>query len=117
MEIHVILWYRPNYHGIIMLLLPTALAPRSSNNPFQASSAPPDNGRGVTAMQLGKTVVVIVLIIGIGLLAASLLADVVGIGAEVGFGRRQTWGAFTGVVITAVGLALRKGLGSTNRRG
>ncbi len=54
-------------------------------------------------MQVGKTASVMVLIIGIGLLAASLLADVIGIGDDPGFGRQQTMGTIAGVVITAVG--------------
>ena len=57
-------------------------------------------------MHTAKTAGMIVLIIGIGLLAASLLADVIGIGDDVGFGGQQTMGTIAGVVITAVGLFL-----------
>ncbi len=48
----------------------------------------------------------LVLIIGIGLLVASLLADVIGIGDDPGFGSQQTTGTIVGVIITAVGLYL-----------
>jgi len=44
----------------------------------------------------------IILIIGIGLLATSLLADVIGLG-DPGFGPKQTTGTIAGVVITAGG--------------
>lgn len=53
-----------------------------------------------------KTASIIVLIVGIGLLAASLSADVIGIGDNVGFGRQQTMGTIVGAVITIVGLFL-----------
>jgi len=53
-----------------------------------------------------KTTNILVLVIGIGLLAASLLADVIGIGDDPGFGNQQTMGAIAGVVITAIGLFL-----------
>jgi hypothetical protein len=49
---------------------------------------------------------ILVLIIGIGLLVASVLADVIGIGNDVGFGPQQTTGTIVGVLITAVGLYL-----------
>jgi hypothetical protein len=57
-------------------------------------------------MLSNKTASIIVLIIGIGLLAASLSADVIGIGDDPGFGRQQTMGTIAGVVITVVGLFL-----------
>ena len=44
------------------------------------------------------------LVIGIGLLAVSLLADVIGIGDDPGFGNQQMMGTIAGVVITAFGL-------------
>ncbi len=53
-----------------------------------------------------KTAPILVLVIGIGLLAASLLADVIGIGDDPGFGNQQTMGTIAGVVITAIGLYL-----------
>ena len=48
----------------------------------------------------------LVLVIGIGLLAASVLADVIGIGDDAGFGNQQMMGTIAGVVITAIGLFL-----------
>ena len=51
---------------------------------------------------------VVVLLIGAGLLLASLLADVVGIGDDVGFGSQQTMGAVAGVVVIAIGVYLMK---------
>ena len=53
-----------------------------------------------------KTAPILMLVIGIGLLAASLLADVIGIGDDPGFGNQQTMGTIAGVVITAIGLFL-----------
>ncbi len=57
-------------------------------------------------MLTNKTAPILVLVIGIGLLAASLLADVVGIGDDPGFGSQQTTGTIVGVIITVVGLYL-----------
>ncbi len=57
-------------------------------------------------MRGDKTAAIVLLLVGIGLLGASLLADVIGIGDNVGFGRQQTTGTAAGVVITAVGLYL-----------
>ncbi len=51
---------------------------------------------------------VVVLVIGAGLLLASLLADVVGIGDDVGFGSQQTMGTVAGVVVIAIGVYLMK---------
>ena len=53
-----------------------------------------------------KMAPILVLVIGIGLLGASLLADVIGIGDDPGFGNQQTTGTIVGVIITAVGLYL-----------
>ncbi len=53
-----------------------------------------------------KTAPILVLVIGIGLLAASLLADVIGVGDHPGFGNQQTMGTIAGVVIIAIGLFL-----------
>ena len=47
-----------------------------------------------------------VLVIGIGLLAVSLLADVIGLGDDPGFGNQQTMGTIVGVAITAIGVFL-----------
>ncbi len=55
-----------------------------------------------------KTASILVLVIGIGLLAASLLADVIGIGDDPGFGNQQTMGTIAGVVITAIGFVLMR---------
>ena len=66
-------------------------------------------------MASDKIANIIILVIGIGLLAASLLADVIGIGDNAGFGRQQTLGSVVGVVIVGVGLylTLRKGSASS----
>ncbi len=53
-----------------------------------------------------KTASILVLVIGIGLLAVSLLADVIGIGDDPGFGNQQMMGTIAGVAITAIGLFL-----------
>ena len=47
---------------------------------------------------------IVLLVVGIGILAGSLLADVVGIGDNPGFGNQQTIGTVAGAVVTAVGL-------------
>ena len=47
-----------------------------------------------------------VLIIGVLILMASLLADIIGLGDDPGFGRQQTIGTIGGAVVTAVGLYL-----------
>ena len=57
-------------------------------------------------MTLNKISSIILLLVGIGLLIASLLADVIGIGDDAGFGRQQTMGTVAGAVITALGLFL-----------
>ena len=51
---------------------------------------------------------VVVLVLGVGLLLVSLLADVVGIGDDVGFGPQQTMGTVAGVLVIAVGVYLMK---------
>ena len=51
-----------------------------------------------------ETASIVLLVVGIGLLAASLLADVIGIGDNPGFGNQQTMGTVAGVLITAAGL-------------
>ena len=50
------------------------------------------------------TASIVLLVVGIGLLAVSLLADVIGIGDNPGFGNQQTMGTVAGVLITAAGL-------------
>ena len=57
-------------------------------------------------MQTGKIASMIIIIIGIGMLAASLLADMSGLGGDPGFGFQQTIGTITGGVIAAVGVYL-----------
>jgi len=57
-------------------------------------------------MVSNKTANVFVFIIGIGLLVVSLLADVIGIGDDPGFGKQQTMGTIAGVVIMVVGFVL-----------
>jgi hypothetical protein len=44
---------------------------------------------------------ILVLVIGIGLLVVSLLADVIGVGDNPGFGPQQTTGTIVAVIITA----------------
>lgn len=51
---------------------------------------------------------VVVLVLGVGLLLVSLLADVVGIGDDAGFGNQQTMGTVAGVVVIAIGVYLMK---------
>ena len=50
----------------------------------------------------------LVIIIGAGLLLISLLADVIGIGDDVGFGPQQTMGTVAGLIILAVGVYLNR---------
>lgn len=50
----------------------------------------------------------ILVIIGVGILAGSLLADVIGIGNDQGFGKYQTAGTVVGVLVMFLGLALTK---------
>ena len=57
-------------------------------------------------MPVKKTASIILLLVGIGLLVASLLADAIGIGDDPGFGRQQTMGTIAGAIVTAVGLFL-----------
>jgi hypothetical protein len=57
-------------------------------------------------MPVNKTASIILLVVGAGLLVASLLADVIGIGDNPGFGRQQTMGTIAGAIVTAVGLFL-----------
>ena len=57
-------------------------------------------------MASNKVASVVVLVIGIGLLLVSLLANVLGIGDNPGFGRQQTLGTITGAAIAGVGLFL-----------
>ncbi len=56
----------------------------------------------------GKQLAGVIVIIGVGLLAASLLADVIGIGDDPGFGTQQTMGTIAGVVIAFLGLVVMR---------
>ena len=57
------------------------------------------------------------LVVGIGLVGASLLADVIpGIGDDAGFGPQQTIGTIAGAVIAAVGLYLSLGVNAGRSR-
>ena len=51
---------------------------------------------------------VVVLVLGVGLLLVSLLADVIGVGDDAGFGSQQTMGTAAGVVVIAIGAYLIK---------
>ena len=57
-------------------------------------------------MPTDKIVSLLLLVLGLGLLAASLLADVIGIGDDPGFGPQQTKGAIAGGLVAGVGLLL-----------
>ena len=57
-------------------------------------------------MSDNKTASILLLVVGIGLLAVSLLADFIGLGDDPGFGNQQMMGTIVGVVITAIGLFL-----------
>ncbi len=50
----------------------------------------------------------VVLVLGALILLASLLADIIGIGDDTGFGRQQTMGVVLGVVVLAIGAYLHK---------
>jgi len=60
----------------------------------------------VTNVLGNKTASRILLVVGIGFLLASLLADIIGIGDDVGFGRQQMMGAAAGAIVAAIGLFL-----------
>lgn len=55
-------------------------------------------------MRTEKTASIVLLVVGIGILVASLLADVIGIGDHPGFGKQQTIGTIAGVIVTVAGL-------------
>lgn len=54
----------------------------------------------MTGRQMGG----IILVIGVGLLLASILADTIGIGDDPGFGKQQTLGTVVGVGIILLGI-------------
>ena len=60
------------------------------------------------AAQADKTASIVLLVAGLGLLVASLLADVLGIGDDAGFGKQQTMGTIAGVAMAAIGLYLTR---------
>ena len=57
-------------------------------------------------MSRAKLASILVIVIGAGLMLASLLADSIGIGDDLGFGPHQTMGTVAGAVIAAVGLVV-----------
>jgi hypothetical protein len=57
-------------------------------------------------MTVKKTASIILLVVGIGLLVSSLLADAIGIGDNLGFGPHQIMGTIVGAIVTAVGLLI-----------
>ena len=50
----------------------------------------------------------VILVVGVLLALVSLFADVLGVGGEPGFGRKQTAGLVVGVVLVAIGLWRRR---------
>jgi hypothetical protein len=60
-------------------------------------------------MVANKAASILVLVIGIGLFVVSLLADVVGIGDNAGFGYQQILVAIAGIVVLAIGLVFTLG--------
>ena len=57
-------------------------------------------------MTTSKMASMVVLVLGIGLLVVSLLADFIGVGDDPGFGRQQMLGTIAGVIVSGVGLFL-----------
>ena len=57
-------------------------------------------------MENKKTVGIVLLVVGIIVLALSLLADSIGIGGSSGFGYKQIVGAVVGVVVVGAGLVV-----------
>ena len=53
-----------------------------------------------------KTVGIVLLVVGIVILLASLVADPIGIGGSPSFGRDQIVGTIVGAIVTVVGLVL-----------
>jgi hypothetical protein len=54
-----------------------------------------------------KIIAIVLLVVGIGLLVLSVVADPLGIGTP-GFGRDQILGAVAGVIVAIVGLVLAR---------
>lgn len=61
-----------------------------------------------------KTVGVVLLIVGLALVALSILADTLGVGGQEGFGWKQVAGVIVGGVSFIVGLAQVTRKGSTD---
>jgi hypothetical protein len=55
-----------------------------------------------------RQLALVVLIVGVLLALVSLFADAVGVGAEPGFGYKQTAGLMVGVALAALGLWYRR---------
>ena len=53
-----------------------------------------------------KTASYAVIGIGVAILLGSVLADIIGLGDDEGFGRQQIIGAFAGAVVTGIGVFL-----------
>lgn len=54
-----------------------------------------------------KTIAIVLIVAGIILLIASLLADMIGIGQAVGFGYKQMAGSAVGVIAAVAGFVIR----------
>ena len=50
----------------------------------------------------------VIVVVGVLLALVSLFADVIGVGGEPGFGRKQTAGLVVGVAMVAIGLWRRR---------
>lgn len=57
-------------------------------------------------MKVNKTFGIIVLVVGVIILALSLLADSIGVGEAAGFGFKQIIGTAVGAVAAIVGLVI-----------
>ena len=55
-----------------------------------------------------KTIAIVLLVLGIAILAVSLLADVIGLGGSPRFGYRQIVGVIVGAVAAIAGLVLAR---------
>jgi len=56
---------------------------------------------------------IMVVVLGVLILLASLTADMIGLGNEVGFGPKQGLGAVVGVIVLAIGIDLYKSRSTT----
>jgi hypothetical protein len=55
-----------------------------------------------------KNLTLVILVFGIFLVIASMLADAIGLGGSPGFGFRQILGTATGLLLIVVGIAARR---------